>query len=609
MSFLLRRNLSAAFLCVGLAFTGCIGGGAGEESTTSAVSSPPYCSEPVSPTPIAGSTGQGDVFPVDPMVSSGNALLSPASALLGNYAQTESLSHLTGRGVLEGAYVNVVNGVCGESHGAKSSTNDFRYPVSDPRFAEVAAYRAADLFRSELDQADSLLPAAPVKVVANCSIQDNAYYTQYYSNGTLVDYVCMGTSSKYGAGNFSHDAQVTMHELQHATTGHAYSPVVDLNRLDYDEAGALNEGISDFMALVVSEPDNMGSFDPRKFSRWALGALFTKSSARGAHRCPEYDSDYPNCGGFQSSAAGFSADQNHVSYVYPDGLGWPYAKTFSAPGYVRNTFNGSGSQQEIHQAAPIVAGVLWDIYEALKANHGGDATWARRAMIELVTEAVAHLPKPSNADVSPVTFPRFGVELNNAAATIGLSAQDRASVEAATDARGLTNAPQLGANWAAVGPGSSANAGLRFIDLAPANGIRNERFNAGDQGALWLDIANLSALTAGGLLVDVEVIGGKIRFLDSNYNYGYLSPTRAQVRYGKVNGSAIVSALASANAAYHVPTGTTYFKTDPNYGIYGFTALWVEVRSDATPGIVTLRAKIKPANGPEVTLDFPAEIR
>lgn len=610
LSQLTARIGPVAVFTLSVSGASCVGSKT-EVTTMSNTSYPAYCGlDPLAPG-TSGGSGQGLIFQVDPMVASGNPVLSPSSNSIGNFTSSVTLENLSGRGVLSGAYIDVVNGLCGDRYGARSATNDFRYSYDDSRFAEVMDYHSADRFRSELDAANALLPADPITLISNCDIEDNAFYTQDFdSNHQLYDLVCMGKSSRYAKASLSHDSQVTVHELQHATTGHAYSPTVDLNRFDYDEAGAMNEGISDFMALMMSAPETSGGFDLRVFSRWALGSFFTRSSARGANRCPAYDSSYPNCGAFASDATGFSADNNHVSYVYPDGLGWPYARTFSAPGYVRNTFLGTNGQQSIHQNAPIITGTLWEIYEALRTNHANDEEFARRTMMKLVTEAIALLPKPnSSVDLSPVTFPKFGQRLNTAASALSLSVSDRNAIQAVTDLRGLTNAPQLSANWARVGPGSSANAGLRFIDLAPANGNRNEKFNRGDQGAVWLDIENLSSLTAGGLLVDVSIIGSGIRFLGSNYNTGFLSDSRAMVRYGKVNGSAVVSALSSTNAAYHVPTGSTYLKTDPNYDVTGYTALWVEVRSNAAPGTVTFRARIQPENGPEVTLDFPAVIQ
>ncbi|PJF37781.1 MAG: hypothetical protein CUN55_20330, partial [Phototrophicales bacterium] len=114
--------------------------------------------------------------------------------------------------------------------------------------------------------------------------------------------VCIGNRVSGGQvkDTIGDDAQVTLHELQHGMTVKSYSLSLDehLGELWYDEAGALNEGISDFVALVLSKEhvEAAGAdFDVKEFSRWALGKYFGRDSTRGAHKCAKYSSDYPSC--------------------------------------------------------------------------------------------------------------------------------------------------------------------------------------------------------------------------------------------------------------------------------------------------------------------------
>jgi hypothetical protein len=607
----MRRFGSISFILL-ISLSSCLRSREDQSATRIPISGSPYCTTQRLSQPTAGTSGPGLIFKVDPMVASEQRTLSPGSNQLSQYTSSATLQNLTGFGILQGAYVDVVNGLCGESYGAFSPDNDFNYNYGDPRFSEVMDYYHGDRYRSELDQANALLPAQSVYIISKCDIQDNAYYSQGYdSANNVVDYVCMGSSSRYASADLSHDSQVVTHELQHAHTSHSYSPTIDFNQMIYDEAGAINEAVSDFVALAMTDEQtpNLMGFDPLEFSRWALGSFFTKSSMRGARRCPVYDSDYPACLSYQKGASGFSSANNHVSFSYPDGLGWPYAKTASAPGFLKNTFINNGGQQQIHQNAPIIAGTLWEIYEGIKANHSGSAQFARRKMMKLITEALAILPKPNPAtDLSPVSFISFGEALNQVAAGVGFTLADRNLLQDVTDTRGLTSVEQLPAGWAQVGEGSTANAGLRFIDTEPTDGNRNERLNPGDKGAIFFDIKNFASITAGGLLIDVQIVGAGIRFFGAQNNRGYLSDTHAMIRYGKINGSAIVTALNTGSAAYRVPTGQTYFKTDPNYDYNGFTALWLEVLPDASPGMIEFHVRVQPTNGPEATLIFPAEI-
>jgi hypothetical protein len=579
---------------------------------------------------VAGPGGEAFVFVPDPMTSAGNLNLSPSSLRLDDFRTRVAVERLGGRGVLEGQYVDIRNGVsCKEGFGAQASDNLFLYSHSDPRFQEAMSYVFGDRYRHSLDAAGYLMPLEPVRIVAHCELRDNAYYIRGRDMmGRVVEKVCLGDSQATPGASYADDAAVLVHELQHATTVNTYSPVLELNRYWYDEAGAINEAISDFMALIFLAPD-AGSLDPRLFSRWALGTFIPQHvGTRGTHKCPVYDSDYPNCGGFRSDASGFSAGGNTVSYVYPDGLGWPYANNFRAPGYVKSAFTDYGGQEEIHNAGMIVAGALWDVYEALKSNRGGDASAAYIASARLVHETIRHLPMPTPLERSPVTFRELGQQLVSAAGLLSMPAADVSAITAALTARGLVGGPSVPAGWAAAGPGEPVTPGVRIKDnplalkawllqmgfdpslITQGVGTKNDRLDPGEVVAIWFDVRNTSVLTAGGLQVTITSESPYVTFPATLPNDGAISDSQVQIRYGKVNGSAIVAALTSSNPSFHVPTGTTYFLTNPAFGDFPTTAVWLKVAPEAPHGqVANLKVEIVPTNGAAATVDFPVTIQ
>jgi hypothetical protein len=594
---------------------------------------PDACARPMSD-PSAGSVGTGLIFDVDPRAASGDPILPATSTRLDSYRSQATLADLGGRGVLEGTYVDVRNGLgCAEGFDAFSAENQFNYSEKDARFQEVMAYVWGDRYRSGLENAGVLSPDHPVKIVAHCMRQDNAYYLRMRNDaGQLIEKVCLGDSVATPGASYGDDAVVVLHELQHATTVNTYSLTQELNEYWYDEAGALNEAISDFLALSFTEPYLPASFDPKVFSRWALGAFFPhEDNSRGAHRCPTYDSDYPRCANYAADASGYSAENNSLSYAYPDGLGWPYGNNFSAPGYLRSAFMSYSAQEEIHNAGILISGALWDVYDSLKVNHGGDSALAHQLSSQIVMEALRNLPKPTQADRSPVTFRGFAQEVVNAATNLGLSNGDQASIRQELAERGLVDGSTLPSDWAEVGTGTTANPGLKIIDdpgvlktwlrdwlgIGPAaipqgtaTGF-NSRLDSGEVVALWFDVRDIAALTAGGVSLDVVSPDPAVSFLNGNFNPGYIAPDHVQIRYFKINGTDIVSALSSANPNLNVPTGNSYFQTNPYYSSNPITAIWVKAslgQGESAPKSVALQVTLTPTNGPAQTLSFPVSV-
>lgn len=573
-----------------------------------------YCPASTGTTPIAGTTGSGKVFLLDPLVASGNPALSPGSSSLGNYAQTVTLTNLLGYGVLKGTYVDVVTDSCSESYGAYSTSNDFRYEHSDERFAEVMNYQYGNAFRSDLSSSSALYPSGSFFMIANCDVTDNAYYSQGIdAQGNLVDFVCMGKSGTYpNTTSFSDDAAVIVHELQHGTTGNAYSAVEDFNKFDYDEAGAINEAMSDFVGLMQADPDIASPFKNFEFSRWALGLLFSESVMRGAGKCPVWTADYPTCSNFSKTSTGFSESAKRISFAYPDGLGWPYAGPASGA-TLRTVWTASTGFEQIHQVSPIVTGALWDIYDALKTA-SGNAVTSRRRLQRLLMETIKTLPKATAADPSPVTMPVLATKLNTMAASVTagvFSGPEQTLIANALSARGLTSIPTVADGWAGVGPnGVAGHPGLFFYETTAVS-TANNRMHAGEKGMIFFDISNSSANTAAAPLIKVTSSDSRIKFSSASKNPGYVSDTVAFIRYGKINGSTIVTQMNNGSGA-HTGITNSYFNGSSLYGVNSQTALYIEIAAGTPVGTTfNFSLEITPANKASAasTVTFPVTLQ
>jgi hypothetical protein len=205
----------------------------------------------------------------------------------------------------------------------------------------------------------------------------------------------------------------------------------------------------------------------------------------------------------------------------------------------------------------------------------------------------------------------------------GWDAADQGALVAALTARGLYGGPALEAGWAEVGAGHAATPGVRVTDNPTtlrqwirewygtsddvvtqgiATGLNN-RLDAGETVAIWFDVANRSAYTAGGLQLTVSSLDPAVHFLDSSYNPGAISDAQAQILYAKVNGSGITAALSPG-----ISTGPRYFLTNPFFARNPTTALWVKADPAARGRTVTFRVRIDITNGPTETVDFPVAV-
>ncbi|MFZ9595414.1 MAG: hypothetical protein ACO3A2_04985 [Bdellovibrionia bacterium] len=636
---------TSVLLLLFLGLSGCLGLGDSPSSTGLEPADQASCAPKRLPSGL-GSVGLAQVFNPDPIVRSGNRGLTPRVGPLDQLLQTVELAHLRGNGVLSGSYIQVLNGLkCQEKYGAYDPANQFIYSHRDWRFGEAMTYYFGDSYQSFLDSIGYLQPSGatggrsrssaggPVQIIAHCELNDNAYFIRGMdSRGNPVKRVCLGDSVRTPGAFYGDDAVVTLHELQHATTSEQYSSEHDLSQLFYDEAGALNEAISDVMSLIFTAPQvSSRNLDPRVFSRWALGTFDPKSShVRGAHLCPVYDSRYPSCDGFP----GFSLPrqengyQTTISYVYPDGLGWPYPANVKGSQAAQKIFLGYPSQEEIHNAGMVMLGALWDVYSAVLSGHSEDEASAKKMVSQLILESLRHLPKPNTTtNHSPVTFLLFAQNLVNYAPWIsGLNSVDQSRIQAALRARGLFDAPFVDReDWLGLGSGATVGGSTAltpgvYIEDNPEVlsgwldqlGVDsqavfrrftpqvNHTLNPGEIATLWFDLQNQADPTVGGVLVTVSSLDPDLEILDQRINVGYMTRSglnQTQVMYEKINGNSIVTALGSGLGRSSIPIGNSYFKTNPFFNRSLRTAVWVKVAEGASHGkTVELEIEAAPSN-------------
>ena len=144
----------------------------------------------------------------------------------------------------------------------------------------------------------------------------------------------------------------------------------------------------------------------------------------------------------------------------------------------------------------------------------------------------------------------------------------------------------------------------------------NNKLDPGDLAAVWFDLQNTATDTAGGVLLKISSLDPGVKF--SRFNVGLVDSQNTQIRYGKVNGTKIVcdlttkdgsSCVTPAAAAYAVPTGNSYFKTNPSYGRSYATAVFVEVSPTLAHGTtVQFQVQAIPSNGSATTVTFNAVI-
>jgi hypothetical protein len=579
--------------------------------------------------------GLAQVFFFDPILSGAPTQVTPDEPSLERFARTVPLRHLLGTSLLSGKYVDVVNGLdCQGDFGAYSKENRFVYPHGDPRFQEAMAYYYGDFFQALMDAWGHLGLAPRVKIIAHCSSYDNAYFTRIpLQLGGVMTAVCLGRSSLFDAAHYADDAGVLVHELQHGITGLQYSSVHDLHQLWYDEGGVLDEAISDFVALVIQAGSmkTAGEFDRKLFGRWALGKLDPEhSSLRGAHRCSMLDQDFPECRAFPNFQVPLRAGETetHLSFVYPDGLGWPFAKNETGSNPLAQVFQNHLSQEEIHNNASLMTGALFELYEILEKGNRTEVE-AQRLAFDVVFEALRHLPVP-NATLGKarVTLIEYSQRLLKAAKNLELPKEEQEGLRWMLTERGLLKTDGiLDPDWLAVGSGGSfllpsPETPGAYVLTRPAllnhwlkqiragSSYQQERFLPESQwhqlvpgflSTVWFDLENKSETTAGHVQLFIQSETPWVECLPDRINRGMLIGHKnpvVQIVYSKINGRAIVAQLKGEDPGFGLMTGPTYFKTNPNFFRGPTTGLWVKVHPETPPGTEAIfHIRAVPSNG------------
>ena len=196
------------------------------------------------PIPSAGSTGTGQVFLPNPVVSTGNQELTDLKdtdypALASAY-RVVTLTNLDGSGYLRGDWANVVS-----STGplAYSPTNTFIYRRNDDRFEQVMAYYWVTEAQNYIQSLGfgSRFPAINKEsqdIRINQYGADNAFY---WEKKDLM---------RFGKGGVddAEDADVILHEY-----GHAIQDAQVSGFGSSLEAAAIGEGFSDYWAATVTQ--------------------------------------------------------------------------------------------------------------------------------------------------------------------------------------------------------------------------------------------------------------------------------------------------------------------------------------------------------------------
>jgi hypothetical protein len=130
-------------------------------------------------------------------------------------------------------------------------------------------------------------------------------------------------------------------------------------------------------------------------------------------------------------------------------------------------------------------------------------------------------------------------------------------------------------------------------------GSINSQLGANKVVAVWFDVQDSNAITAGGVNIAVTLnTPNLVSFLPSA-NVGQIDSTHAQIMYGKINGTQIVTELNdSADSSKNVATGNSYMQTNKFYSNNSHTGFWLQVSPTATHGqVVSFTVVATPANG------------
>lgn len=297
--------------------------------------------------PTGCTSGEGQVFFPNPVVSSGNENLTDQNdadyAALNNERVSVPLVGLDGSGYLHGTWASVTSGT-GDL--AYETDCTFDYTRHDDRFEQVMAYywvtKSQLYLRSLGFGVTANWPAINADQQAVRIDQwglDNSFATDHPKD-----------EMRFGKGGVddAEDAEVILHEL-----GHQIHFSQSATFFASNEAGSISEGFGDYWAATVTG--------------WALA-----QAGRPAESDPACIMDW--------DATSYTAGPVHCLRRLDGTLMYP-----------------SGLNSEVHHDGTIWSHALWNLRGAIGANHADTAilwaqfSWTGTTMPDLATRIVAQV--------------------------------------------------------------------------------------------------------------------------------------------------------------------------------------------------------------------------
>jgi hypothetical protein len=222
-----------------------------------------------------------------------------------------------------------------------------------------------------------------LKGYSNCGVENNAYYDP------AAQVVCLGHVTVSPELYFATDPTVTWHEM-----GHAFNHISmnfrhraktqttlqssSLGSLAYDEAGSINEGLSDWYSFMMNRRGH--------FAEWALGRYIAASR-------PMEENDLLHAPGVSETTAG------RISY--PAFLNYD-------PNNLQNT------DEDVHYAGQIVSHFLTAFYKSLQDESvcGLSSDNSLNMTLHLISETLSELGDQTSTASGSVFLANYHVNLD-----------------------------------------------------------------------------------------------------------------------------------------------------------------------------------------------------
>ncbi len=210
-----------------------------------------------------------------------------------------------------------------------------------------------------------------LKAYSDCDLADNAYFSP--SNYIL----CFGYNSDYPKVKYAQDPTIIYHELGHTFTNlavnirnadDALDTRSELGYAGYDEAGSINEGLSDYYVYYMT--------GGKMFGEWALDSFDIPYVVGSAAR--------PMSEGQSIHASSVGTDQDS-RLAYPDYL------TYDPNQYDRLDGKDPQEIEDIHYAGQIASHYWVALTEDLMGQCNMTQQTASSAVMSLITETLAEL--------------------------------------------------------------------------------------------------------------------------------------------------------------------------------------------------------------------------